>query len=36
LRPGTGISASRWDKILKYKARKFIPENKKISWNDLA
>jgi N-acetylneuraminate synthase len=36
LRPGTGISASRWDEILKYKARNFIPENKKISWNDLA
>ena len=35
LRPGDGISSSQWDMILKYKAKKLIPKNKKISWSDL-
>jgi len=35
LRPGNGISASNWDIVLKYRAKKFIPKHKKILWSDL-
>jgi N-acetylneuraminate synthase len=35
LRPGNGISVSKWDLVLKRKAIRFIPKNKKISWKDL-
>jgi N-acetylneuraminate synthase len=35
LRPGDGISASKWDKVLKCRARKDIFANKKLNWKDL-
>jgi sialic acid synthase SpsE len=35
LRPGDGISASLWDRVIKSTAKKNIPKLKKIEWKDL-